>query len=180
MINKVILSPQETQQIIPNSDFYYVRVFPKYEDDHIVMWEKKVGVLDDNIVDIVSKEILEELKTKVSSIIKKYDTSTSVNSFKVNGVDTWLDKSTRVGLVNSIATLKALEKDTMTLWLNDIPYTINVDALQQMLIQLEDYAIQCYNQTSIHLATVSGMSDPYMIEEYDYTQGYPDKLEFIV
>jgi hypothetical protein len=43
--------------------------------------------------------------------------------------------------MNSVVTLKALNKDTMTLWLNDLPYVINVDVLQQMLIALEDYAI---------------------------------------
>jgi hypothetical protein len=66
----------------------------------------------------------------VVSNIQKYDISTSVNSFKVNGVETWLDKATRVGLMNSVTILKALNKETMTLWLNDIPYTINVDMLQ--------------------------------------------------
>jgi hypothetical protein len=47
--------------------------------------------------------------------------------------------------MNSVVTLKALDKSTMTLWLNDTPYTLDVDTLRQILIAIEDYAIQCYN-----------------------------------
>lgn len=179
MINKVILSSNSEEGLVIVSQKSYIRVFPKYEEDYVVMWEKKLSA-EDETVESVQQEVLKKVKEQAVYNINAYDVSTSVNSFKVNGVETWLDKATRVGLMNSVVTLKALEKDTMTLWLNDVPYTVDVNNLQQLLIALEDYAIKCYNQTSTHLANVSGMSDPYLIEEYDYTQGYPDKLEFIV
>ena len=180
MINKVILNSDSVQEFVETTKGTYIRVFPKTQEDCTIMWEKKMVKGTMQTIESVQKEVLDYIKQQVVSNIQKYDISTSVNSFKVNGIETWLDKATRVGLMNSVTTLKALNKETMTLWLNDVPYTIGVDDLQQLLIALENYAIDCYNQTCVHLATVSSLSDPYEIESYDYTQGYPDKLEFIV
>lgn len=178
MINKVILNSDSVQEFVETTKGTYIRVYPKKQEDCTVMWEKKVS--KGETVEQVQQEVLTYIKQLVVSNIQKYDTSTSVNSFKVNGVETWLDKATRVGLMNSVTTLKALNKETMTLWLNDVPYTISIDRLQQLLIALEDYAINCYNQTCLHLSAVQALSDPNEIESYDYTQGYPSKLEFIV
>lgn len=180
MVNKVILNSNSAQELIETTKGTYIRVFPKIQDDCTIMWEKKLVKGTTQTIESVQQEVLNYVKQQVVSNIEKYDASKSVNSFKVNGVDTWLDKATRVGLMNSIITLKALGKTEMTLWLNSIPYIINVDTLHQLLISLEDYAIKCYNQTSHHLLNVSHMTDPYEIESYDYTQGYPEKLEFIV
>lgn len=44
---------------------------------------------------------LEEAKTEKIAEIAAYDTSSSVNGFILNGILVWLDKATRVGLMNS-------------------------------------------------------------------------------
>ena len=178
---KAIIEKIKYNPVTEDLGIYYLQVFPKdYSEEEFVVWEKKSLVYTDTMISDFENEVIRTVKQKVSDLIRNYDTSVAVNSFKVNGIETWLDKATRVGLMNSVTTLKALNKETMTLWLNDVPYTIGVDDLQQVLIALENYAIDCYNQTCVHLATVSSLSDPYEIESYDYTQGYPDKLEFIV
>lgn len=180
MINKVILNSDSVQEFVETAKGTYVRVFPITKEDYTIMWEKKLAKGTMQTIESVQQEVLNYVKQQAVSNIEKYDTSKSVNSFKVNGVETWLDKATRVGLMNSVTTLKALNKETMTLWLNDVPYTISIDRLQQLLISLEDYAIDCYNQTCLHLSAVKALSDPHEVEIYDYTQGYPSKLEFIV
>ena len=180
MINKVILNSNSIEEFVETAKGIYVRVFPTTKEDYTIMWEKKLAKGTMQTIESVQQEVLNYVKQQAVSNIEKYDTSKSVNSFKVNGVETWLDKATRVGLMNSIVTLKALNKDEITLWLNDLSYTINVDTLQNMLITLEDYAIKCYNQTCTHISTVSSMTNPNDIESYDYSVGYPNKLEFTI
>ena len=43
-----------------------------------------------------------ELKARKISELQTYDSSESVNSFSIGNVSGWLNKSTRVGLMNSI------------------------------------------------------------------------------
>ncbi len=112
--------------------------------------------------------------------IKAYDQFTTVNSFTINGEELWLDKATRVGLVNSINSEKSAGKETTTLWFNNKSITLNCDVALQMLNSLELYAIACYNKTAEHLANVEALTTVEEVEAYDYKTGYPDKLVFTV
>ena len=123
---------------------------------------------------------LDQAKKEVIRKIDEYDTSINVNSFKLNGVDVWLSKDTRVGLMNSINIEKAAGKEESVLWLNGICITINCDAAVQMLSSLELYALACYNKTAEHKLAVSQLTDVSKVKAYDYTAGYPDKLSFTI
>lgn len=123
---------------------------------------------------------LDQAKKEVIRKIDEYDTSVNVNSFKLNGVDVWLSKDTRVGLMNSISIEKAAGKEQSVLWLNGICITINCDAAVQMLSSLELYALACYNKTAEHKLAVSQLTDVSKVKAYDYTAGYPDKLSFTI
>lgn len=123
---------------------------------------------------------LDQAKKEVIRKIDEYDTSINVNSFKLNGVDVWLSKDTRVGLMNSISIEKAAGKEESVLWLNGICITINCDAAVQMLSSLELYALACYNKTAEHKLAVSQLTDISKVKAYDYTAGYPDKLSFTI
>ena len=123
---------------------------------------------------------LDQAKKKAIRKIDEYDTSINVNSFKLNGVDVWLSKDTRVGLMNSISIEKAAGKEESVLWLNGICITINCDAAVQMLSSLELYALACYNKTAEHKLAVSQLTDVSKVKAYDYTAGYPDKLSFTI
>lgn len=119
---------------------------------------------------------LEELIEKKIQEITIYDTSVNVNSFKLNGMDVWLDKDTRVGLMNSTQIEKAAGHETTTLWLGTINLTINCDLAIGLLSQLELYALACYNKTAEHKANVLALETKEEVESYDYTTGYPEKL----
>ena len=123
---------------------------------------------------------LDQAKKEVIRKIDEYDTSVSVNSFKLNGVDVWLSKDTRVGLMNSISIEKAAGKEQSVLWFNSICVTINCDSAIQMLSALELYALDCYNTTAEHKVNVQNLSSIEEVHNYDYTQGYPSKLEFTI
>ena len=123
---------------------------------------------------------LDQAKKEVIRKIDEYDTSVNVNSFKLNGIDVWLSKDTRVGLMNSISIEKAAGKEQSVLWFNSICVTVNCDSAIQMLSTLELYALDCYNKTAEHKANVQNLSSIEEVHNYDYTQGYPSKLELTI
>ena len=90
----------------------------------------------------------------------------------------WLDKATRVGLANSISIERAAGKETTTLWFDAVQYEIPIDAALQMLSALELYALDCYNITQAHIATVRLLDNVETLSAYDYTAGYPERLIF--
>ena len=124
------------------------------------------------------KSPLDRAKELVFREIDQYDTSSNVNGFILNGIQVWLDKDTRVGLMNSITIEKNAGKEQSILWLNGICITVNCDAAIQMLSSLELYALACYNKTAEHKLAISQLTDVSKVKAYDYTAGYPDKLSF--
>lgn len=118
------------------------------------------------------------VREKVIADIEDHDKSSEVNSFTLGDKRMWLDKATRVGLANSIAIEKEAGKTTTALWFDAIQYEIPVDTALQMLAALELYALDCYNITQSHIASVRMLDSIDTLTGYDYTTGYPDKLVF--
>ena len=108
--------------------------------------------------------------------IDKYDTSPSVNGFMLNGQRVWLNKDTRVGLMNSTSIAKAMGKKTTTLWFGGMQIEVNCDKAIQLLSELEMYALKCFNATAAHKKAVAEMSTVEEVLAYDYTAGYPEVL----
>lgn len=120
---------------------------------------------------------LEIIRDQVLMEITEYDTKSDVNSFKLGGQDVWLDKDTRVGLMNSTTIQKAAGQNNSTLWLGTMSITLPCDKIIQILGAIELYALECYNKTAEHKKKVGEMTTIKELFEYDYTQGYPKKLE---
>lgn len=108
--------------------------------------------------------------------IEKHDTSPAVNSFMLNRQRVWLDKATRVGLMNSTTIAKAMGQPTTTLWLGDAKLVVECDKAIQLLSALEMYALECFNVTAAHKKAVSEMQTVEEVLGYDYTAGYPEVL----
>ena len=112
--------------------------------------------------------------------INNNDTSSAVNGFMLNGQRVWLDKATRVGLMNSTSIAKVMGQPTTTLWLGDVKLVVECDKAIQLLSALEMYALECFNVTAAHKKAVSEMSTVEEVLAYDYTAGYPKILEMSV
>ena len=121
---------------------------------------------------------LDDLKNMKVSEITTYDGSDAVNSFTLGGKQMWLDKDTRVGLVNSITIEQAAGKETTVLWYDAVKYVIPIPLALQMLSSLELYALASYNATQEHIAAVRLLTSKEEVEAYNYTSGYPEKLVF--
>lgn len=118
--------------------------------------------------------------SKKEEEITAYDKSDKVNGFILNGLLVWLDKATRVGLMNSTTIAKAAGKETTTLWLKGIKLVVDCDKAIQLLSALEMYALECFNVTASHKAAVSELKSIEEVEAYDYKAGYPKMLEMNV
>lgn len=116
------------------------------------------------------------IASKVAEI-NAYDTSTSVNGFKLNGNEFWLDKATRVGLMNSTEITKAAGQETTDLWMGDVKLTIPCDTVIKLLSAIELYALECFNTTARHKAEVRKLKTVEEVEKYDIKEGYPKQLE---
>lgn len=136
----------------------------------ILEYAKAMGVMDE----------LATAKAQLIAEIGFYDSSEAVNGFTLNGKHAWLDKATRVGLMNSTSIAKAMGSDTTTLWLGGAQMTVSCDKAIQLLSALEMYALQCYNVTAQHKAAVEGLSSIEEVLEYDYKKGYPEQLKMEV
>ena len=114
-------------------------------------------------------------KAKIAEIAA-YDTSDKVNGFILNGQIVWLDKATRIGLMNSTTIERDLGQETTELWLGEHNLIIKCDLAIQLLQQLEVYALKCFNVTATHKKEVNSLSTIEEINSYDITKDYPDKL----
>lgn len=155
----------------------YARVDSTFLDYTIVTSEEK------NKAENSSKyegKTLEEAKEICLNEIEEYDVSPSVNGFILNGMLVWLDKATRVGLMNSTTIAKAAGQQTTTLWLGGIKLVVDCDKAIQLLSALEMYALECFNITASHKAAVSELTTIEEVEAYDYKAGYPKMLEMSV
>ena len=112
--------------------------------------------------------------------IDKYDTSPSVNGFMLNGLRVWLNKDTRVGLMNSTSIAKAMGKTTTTLWFGGMQIEVNCDKAIGLLSALEMYALECFNVTAAHKKAVAELNTVEEVLGYDYTKGYPEQLKMEV
>ena len=119
---------------------------------------------------------LARAKREILKHIEAYDTSSAVNGFVLNGAVEWLDKATRVGLMNSTTIAKAMGQATTTLWLGDTKLEVGCDMAIQLLSALEMYALECFNVTAAHKKAVAELTDIGEVLSYDYTKGYPEKL----
>ena len=113
----------------------------------------------------------------VTRAITAHDTSSAVNGFILNGNPVWLDKDTRIGLMNSTTIARNMGQDTTTVWFSGVSLTIPCDTAIEMLSALEMYALQCFNVTAQHKANILALDTVDDVTSYDYTSGYPEQIE---
>lgn len=124
--------------------------------------------------------LLVAAKREVLSAISTYDASDCVNTLVVNGQRGWLDKATRVGLMNGVAVAKACGMERMSLWIDGREYVMDVERLEEMLVKVEVYAMGCYNVTAGHRRAVDGLTTVEAVLGYDFKAGYPQMVSVVV
>lgn len=142
-------------------------------DDNVLKVTDRTGT--EKSLELVSQAAATEM---VLADIEAYDKSSAVNGFMLNGQRVWLDKATRVGLMNSTSIAKAMGKTTTTLWFGRMKIEMNCDKAIGLLSALEMYALECFNVTAAHKKAVAELNTVEEVLEYDYTKDYPEQLRY--
>lgn len=125
-----------------------------------------------------SEDDVEAWKSIRKMQVQGYDSSEKVNCFYLNDISLWLDKATRVGLVNSITIEKNAKRDKTCLWFGSHNVKMSVDAALDALSQLELYALDCYNITAQHLVDIDECETVDELRMFDISADYPNALHF--
>ena len=79
--------------------------------------------------------------------------------------------------MNSTTIAKSFGRTTTTLWLGDTKYNLDCDKAIALLSKIEMYAMECYNRTAAHRQAIEELTDIADVLQYDFKEGYPNKLE---
>lgn len=121
---------------------------------------------------------IEDYRKRKKDEILRYDSSEEVNQFSIQEHGVWLDKATRAGLMLRFQAEQAIGRLNTTLWYEGLMFELPIATAMQMLLAIEVYASECYDNTQRHLAEVDKLETKEKIDAYDYRVGYPRQLEF--
>lgn len=126
----------------------------------------------------VYEETIEDVRRHKLDEINRYDKSNSIEEFTMNGISLWLDRNERETLDRRFTIELKNGKKESVLWKNGISFQLVIEEALVMLDAIEMYAIATYDTTQQHLANVNELQTIEEINNYDYRQGYPEKLNF--
>lgn len=122
---------------------------------------------------------LAEAKIKRINELMVYDSSPSVNQFYLNGTPEWFPLERRLGLMASLEIAIKNEVESIPFVVGgssvEIPPTVALPMIQKLHLQ---YADVCFIITQTHKANIEALATAKEVLEYDFTIGYPEKLNF--
>jgi hypothetical protein len=141
---------------------------------------KEHYVESDTTITISWAEDLEATRQSVLGKIKSFDTSSAVNEFIINDIGMWLDGDTeRPKLRGAVQTYLDKELGDYPLCVEGIGVIpVAPTKLLSMLADIEVYAIECFTKTFEHKEAVNTLTTCEELVNYNYTEGYPEKLVF--
>lgn len=124
---------------------------------------------------------IDEAKQEKLREIEVYNRSENVDSFTINGeITSWFTPTERSNYKNSIESAKVLEVKELSLFINGTLMTIPTETAEKLLAAIQLYADACYIVTQQHKNIVEAMTEIDDVDNYDYTVGYPERLNFTI
>lgn len=157
---------------------------------YILLSEEQVSFYNDNLnasveevfnmkLRSVPERTLEDAKAEMLMKIAMYDNSSNVNSFTINNViPAWFTPTERTDHALSIQSAKNLGQETLIFAVGDNVLQVPTNQAELMLSAIQLYANACYMITKQHQITVNQLDSIEEVDNYDYTTGYPEKLNF--
>ena len=122
---------------------------------------------------------IDDIKKFAIECVEDYDNSSNVNEFTVEGHKDWKDYTKRMSLARDCEIARKKGLSTVIYWTNDgTSIEMPIDVAVSRLDDLEEYAWQTFNVTSMHKNEINGMDNNESILGYDIREGYPEKLIF--
>ena len=127
----------------------------------------------------VPEPTLGQVKFRKLHELISHDHSSEVNSFTLFGNEMWLDRNTRMSLMQTALILEQAGETKTTLWTegsNPQSIPVSIADLKMALAGLEIYAKHCYDTTAQHKQNIAALETIEEVQQYDYTVNYPQKL----
>lgn len=162
---KIIVNPTEAQYNV--AGWYTIENVNEAGTDHV----------DGNVLKhyIGVERTLEMAKQEKIAELYAYDDSNAVNEFTLNGNVMWVKLAERQNMKQSLDVLN--DEEMWTYWYQLTPITYPVSVFREMLRKVERYAILCKNNTFLHEKNIRELTSIADVDTYDFTTGYPSKLE---
>ena len=122
---------------------------------------------------------IEDAKNEMKEKISKYDSSANVNQFTINEViPAWFTPEERSNYANSINAAELLGVEKLSFFVGENSLEVPTASAKQMLAAIQLYADACFIVTKQHKMAVNALTSIEEVDSYDYTAGYPKKLNF--
>lgn len=139
---------------------------------------------------------IEQARQERKQLVEQYDNSEDVNSFRVvlncepyenpegETVDkmehsAWFTAAERSNHKNTLDAAELLGMTEIEVPLGSgLTVTIPLQLAKVALAKIQLYADRCYGVTQQHLANIDALTDIAAVDDYDFTQGYPEQLVF--
>lgn len=130
------------------------------------------------------QQLLDKAKADKTAQLQAYDASDAVNGFDVvtggHTITAWLTPEQRANYKNSLDSAEILGMDVVHPVLNGVILELSVSDAKMYLAQIQIYADKCYGTTETHKADINALNSVEEVEAYDFTQGYPQRLIFVI
>jgi hypothetical protein len=123
---------------------------------------------------------LEDVLLDKIAQIENYNVSENVDRFYINDKPMWLNRELRNSLMSRFNAEKNTGVEITNIWYDGEHFSLPVDIAINMLINLELYASQCFDNTHRHLYNVKQLTTIEEIEAYDHTLGYPENKHYTI
>lgn len=146
-------------------------------DDKQIINPSHEMLIENGWVEYVSPELtLDQLKFYKIQEITEYDKSKSVNEFYINNLSLWLSREERIVIKDRFS--REINKGIISTKLRYSGLVIELDPKLgvEMIDVLSSYADECFDVTEDHKANVRKLTTKEEIDSYDYTVGYPEKI----
>lgn len=124
------------------------------------------------------EEQLDAAKEEKSDMATRYGLHKDRNSYIAHGYTLYVPEENRNRLRNFITNAYAVDRTTLTFWLDNHPFTYTTAAQDRDLTQYESFIYQVYCVLKQHLANIDALTTIEEVDEYDFTANYPDIINF--
>lgn len=127
---------------------------------------------DEVVIPDVEEDTVKERK------LKEIDKYNDVYSFTLKGKSMWLDSQQRREILEQVSAYRSMKLKEMTKWIDNTEYTFTLKQWTKIVQHVAVYASKVENVKNMYKKNVNELIDDNDIDAYDYTKGYPEKLNF--
>lgn len=121
---------------------------------------------------------IEAEKARKIAEIEDYSNSSNVNDLTFKGLHTWVTPGVRANYLVSLDAAELLGEKDITFVVEGVQVTLAIEKVRIILAQIQRYADACYIVTEGHKRAVKALENVDEVRGYDFTKGYPNKLNF--